>query len=61
MKATNQFDYPTGAATTFKAYKEQGLNNSNKDHQNHYKQVIKQSGDMERNKVKMNQQRKKEI
>lgn len=61
MKTTNQFDYPTAAATTYKAYKEQGLTNSNKDQQAHYKQVIKQSGDMERNKVKMSQQRKKDI
>lgn len=59
MKTTNQFDYPTAAATSYKAYKEATSPNNAKNHQAHYKQTIKQSSESERNKVKQQLQRKK--
>ena len=37
MKTTNQFDYPTGAATTYKAYKQQVAFDAGKHQQSHYK------------------------
>lgn len=42
MKTTNQFDYPTAAVTTFKAYKEKTQPSSGKNQQAHYQQVIRQ-------------------
>ena len=52
MKTTNQFDYPTAAATTFKAYKPETQINPSKQQQSHYKQVIRQTSEQERNRVK---------
>jgi hypothetical protein len=42
MKTTNQFDYPTAAATTFKAYKQQISPDKSQVQQAHYKQTIRQ-------------------
>lgn len=43
MKTVNQFDYPTAAATTFKAYKQNNEVNKNQQQSKHYQQVIKNS------------------
>lgn len=41
MKTINQFDYPTAAASSFKAYKEQ-LKEEPKQKQIHYQKINKQ-------------------
>ena len=51
MKSTNQFDYPTAEATTFKAYRQEPPKNEHKGQL--YKQVIKQQSEQERNRVKL--------
>ena len=51
MKTTNAFDYPTAAASSFKAYKEVQYPNP-KGKKDHYKHVIKQESQAERERVK---------
>ena len=58
MKATNEFDYPTATATIYKAYREEGAPKDNK--KEHYKRVIKQESQNERDRVKTEQQKRRE-
>ena len=60
MKTTTQFDYPTAAATSYKAYKEALSPSSSHQQKAHYKQVIRQESEYERSRVKQEEQRKKE-
>ncbi len=60
MKTTNQFDYPTATATTYKAYRPPEPSNNTKIQQKYYKQVIRQESELERNRVKQDLQKKKE-
>lgn len=60
MKAVNQFDYPTAAATTFKAYKQSNDPVKNNNNGKYYQQVIKNTSEQERNRVKATEQKKKD-
>jgi hypothetical protein len=50
MKGTNQFDYPTATATNYKAYRDEFVPKADK--KDHYKRVIKQESQNERDRVK---------
>lgn len=51
MKTTNQFDYPTASATTYKAYKPQTAQQD--DSKERYQKIIKEASNKERQKVQL--------
>lgn len=59
MKTTNQFDYPTASATTYKAYKPQTAPQD--DSKERYQKIIKEASNKERQKVQLQLQRKKQL
>lgn len=60
MKTTNQFDYPTASATTYKAYRQEPNKNEPRQDKQNYKEFIKQQSEQERNRVKLEEQRRKD-
>jgi hypothetical protein len=59
MKATNQFDYPTAAATAYKGYRQEEVPKTDKKAL--YQKVLKEERQSEREKVQLEQQRRKEL
>lgn len=59
MKTTNQFDYPTASATTYKGYRQEPNKNESRQDKQNYKEFIKQQSEQERNRVKLEEQRRK--